>query len=541
MAQADRAVSFFSTHLKHTKGRRFVGQPFDLAPWQAIDVREVFGRVNEEGYRVVRVVYIAIPKKNGKSELGAGIALKLLFADDEPGAEVYGAAADRGQASIVFNVASQMVGLDDVLTGASKVLAGGKRIVVPDWHNYYQAISSEVAGKHGYNSHGVVFDELHAQKDRRLWEVLTFGAGAARTQPLVWGMTTAGIPGESPVAEELHELADKVLRGIIPCPPDFYCVIYEAPDDMPWDSEETWRYCNPALGSLEDVKAGKAFLAVESVRADEYSRAKRSSSDKQSFLRLRLNRWVQQLTRWIEMDDWDACGKLDSADPVGEYKRWEAETIRELKGMPCYVGLDLSTKLDITAAVLVWRDGYNNIHWLPYFWIPLDNLSDRPNLESHKYKEWVEQGFLNATVGNSVEFAAVREKLIALREHVTIKEIVFDPKFATQLSQELEGAGFTCVEFHQGYANYTEPCSELESALKDRRLRHGGHPMLRWMADCVEVAQRGDGALRPVKPDRARASKRIDGIVGGLMGLSGAILRPGAGQSIYNNADTAVM
>ena len=217
---ADRAVKFFDGHLCHTKGQ-WSGKPFQLREWQKTDIREIFGRVDDDGNRLIRQAYVEVPKKNGKSEIAAGIALKLTFADREPAAEVYGAGADRDQASIVYSVAASMVRRNKKLRSRSKIVDSTKRIVVPRTESVYRAISSEVAGKHGYNSHGVIFDEVHAQRDMRLWEVLTFGAGDARRQPLTYAITTAGIPGESPVAEMLHEDADQILRGIIPCPSDF--------------------------------------------------------------------------------------------------------------------------------------------------------------------------------------------------------------------------------------------------------------------------------------------------------------------------------
>ncbi len=510
--QANRAIDFFQQHLVHTKGRRWANKPFIPADWQAIDLREIFGRVDDEGNRIVRIVYKEIPKKNGKSEEAAGVALKLLFADDEPGAEVYGAAADREQASIVFNVAVEMVERSRELSSIAKCIPSTKRIINPGW-GVYRAISAEVAGKHGFNSHGVIFDEVHAQETMRLWEVLTFGAGAARTQPLVYAITTAGVPGESPVAEMLHELADQVLRGIIPCPPSFYPICYAAPEDANWQDEEVWYGCNPALGD---------FLSIESVR-EEYDRARRHASEQNSFRRLRLNQWVRQITRWIDMGEWDSGGICTSP---AAYREWVANEIRELRNFAWYGGLDLSSKLDVTAFLLVCLDGNGLLHVLPNFWVPKENLRDRPNMEGEKYRVWVEQGFLNACEGAAVNYESMRQRIIELGREVRIQQIVFDPKFSVDIAQRLgpAGDGFELLEMTQGFNGYTPPCIELETALSESRVRHGGHPMLRWMADCVEIQERGDGAKRPVKPERKKSGKRIDGIVALLMAMSRAML-----------------
>lgn len=512
-ARADRAIRFFRDHLHHTKGR-WCGKPFVLADWQEIDIREIYGRVDEDGNRAVRQVYKEIPKKNGKSEEAAGHALKLLFADDEPGAEIYGAAADRDQAAIVFDVAAQMVRMSPELMraagGPKGIVDSRKRIICPSMASFYRVVSAEVGGKHGFNSHGIIFDEVHAQKDSRLWEVLTFGSGAARLQPLTVAITTAGVPGESPVAEMLHEDADQILRGIIPCPPTFYPIMYGVPDDADWTSEEVWRATNPALGD---------FLRIETVR-EEFEVARRRPSEQNSFRRLRLNQWVSQETRWIDIADWDACAGIVD--------------LRELKGLTWYGGLDLSTKLDVTAFVLVARDGSGVFHVLPYFWVPRDNMQDRPNVEAEKYRTWEKQGLITATLGNEVDFNAVRDRIVELGKVLNIAEIMFDQRFATQLSQQLGEDGFTMVNFAQNYSQYTEPCIEFESAVKNHRIRHSGHPVLRWMVDCVTVIQRPDGSIKPVKPSRLKTRKRIDGVVATIMGLARAMV----GQSKLSMYET---
>ncbi len=518
--KADRAVRFINEHCRHTKGK-FAGQLFNLRPWQEVDIREIFGRVNEDGTRQIRTVYKEIPKKNGKSEECAALGNLLLFADDEPSAEIYIAAADRDQASIIFNVAAAMVRADpDLLAaagGPSGIINSSKRIVSPDWESYLRAVSAEVGGKHGFNSHGVIFDEIHAQKDRRLWEVMTFGAGDAREQPLTVGITTSGIPGESPVAEELHEYSDQILRGIIPPDPTFYPVMYAAPENAPWDEEEVWRACNPALGD---------FLNLEAVRTS-CERAKRMPSEQNSFRRLRLNQWVKQETRFIPMEAWDACDGLVD--------------LREMKGLPCYAGLDLSTKLDITALALVFLDGNGIFHLVPYFWIPSENIRDRPNIEADKYRQWMNQGYLTVTEGNVIDFKAVRDKLREIRKAgFRIRELAFDPMFATQLAQDLQEDGLTVIEVRQGFRQMSEATIELQSALIDGKVRHGGHPMLRWMADCMTVKQDANGAVKTVKPDRLKHRKRIDGIVAAIMGMSRAILHIDK-TSVYARRDGIVI
>jgi phage terminase large subunit-like protein len=451
-----------------------------------------------------------IPTHN--SEEAAAIALKLLFADDEPGAEIYGAAADREQASIIYNVAKSMVEMDPDLRSAAGprgIVPSTKRILYPEWESYYRVLPGQVKGRHGPSAHGVIFDEIHEQTDMGLWEVLTFGSGSARRQPLFWTCTTAGVRGEAPVAEMLYGEADSILSGRVACPPDFYPVIYSAPDDADWTDEEVWRSVNPALGD---------FLSIEGVR-EEYDRARRRPEEQNSFRRLRLNQWVQQTTRWIDMHQWDVCARTFN--------------FHDLKHLNWYAGVDLSTRLDVTALSLCAFDGNGVLYWLPYFWIPRDNILDRPNIEVEKYRVWERKGHLTTTPGNKVDFGAVRLKLNELKRDLKIRQVIIDPRFASGLEEQLEADRFTVVEFTQGFNGYTEPMDCLSGLLADGLVCHGGHPVLSWMADNVEVEQRADGAIRPVKPDRRKSGKRIDGIVAGLMALFGCI-RNQQRTSIYD-------
>lgn len=501
---ADRAVRFFREELRHTKGR-WAGAPFNPTPEQELDIREIFGRVDDNGNRLIRQVFKEIPKKNGKSEEAAGVALKLLFADSEPGAEIYGAASDITQAGIVFGVAASMVRHNPKLLKRSRIWDSTKRIVVPGSESYYRAVTSKVAGKHGFNSHGVIFDEVHAQPTMDLWDVLTFGAGAARSQPLTYAITTAGLIGESPVAEMLHDEADQILRGVIPCPDHLYVVMYAAEQGDDWTSEEVWRACNPFL------QAG--LIRIEDIRA-EFDDARRRPEQQNTFRRLRLNQWVNQEVRAVDMAEWD-----DGAKPIDPV---------ESKNLTWYAGIDLSTKRDITALCLVSRDDNGTFRILPWFWLPADNLRDRPNQEFTKYRTWADKGLLTLTEGNEVDYEAVRKRLRDLKEKAGLKihQVGFDPWNATHLAQELASDGFEMVEIRQGYRTLSEPTKELLAALGARRIQHGGHPVLRWMADCLSIRQDENGNVRPVKPDRLKSRKRIDGIVAMVMGMSRAMLAP---------------
>lgn len=508
---AQQAVDFFEKLLCHTTGR-FAGQPFLLLPHQKHDIREIYGRVDEEGNRVIQTVFMEEPKKNGKSEFAAGLANKQTFADAENSAEVYGAAGDRDQAAIVFNVAAQMVRMSPALKKRSKIIDSTKRIIVPGTNSFYRVLSSEVHTKHGFNTSSCIFDEVHTQPNEDLWEVLTVGAGAAREQPLFVAITTAGIPGKSPVAERLHKDADQILRGVVPCPPDFYPVVYAAEDEDDWTDPEVWRACNPLLA---------AGVMKEKAIQIEFEKARRFPSMENNFRRLHLNQWVASDTRWIAMDDWDKCnGALDLA---------------HLQHLPCFLGVDLSTKMDLTAVVAVWFDAMRGMFYiLPYFFAPRDSLTERPNIEAHKYRQWEKEGQLTLTDGNEVDFAMVRRKILELTKQFNVRTIAYDPAFSVYLAQQLrENDGLPMLEVRQGFTFFNEPCLEFESAILSQRVRHGGHPVLRWNMDCVTVRRNDAGLIRPVKPDRMKNSNRIDGVVATLMAVFAHLRTPGQKRSVY--------
>jgi phage terminase large subunit-like protein len=226
--------------------------------------------------------------------------------------------------------------------------------------------------------------------------------------------------------------------------------------------------------------------------------------------------------KWISMDDWKRGGEFTS---VETYQRWREATVRELRERPWFLGIDLSTKLDMTALTAVCIDDNGVQHWLPWYWIPRDNIQDRSNVEADNYRIWLEQGFITATPGSAVEFDAITAKVKELSQIIKIRQIAYDPRFAEHLRQDLEKEGFECVESPQGY-RLNEACKEFEAAVPDGRVQHGGHPVLTWNVDCLQVTQNTDGAVKPVKPDRLRSRKRIDGAVAGFMASLRAILMP---------------
>ena len=504
-AKAQRAVEFIRC-LKHTKGR-WRGQAFDLLPWQETIIRDVFGTVKEDGFRQYNTAYVEIPKKNGKSELAAGVALYMTCGDNEWGAEVYGCASDRQQASIVFDVAVDMVDQCPALKKRIKPVMSVKRLVYKPTNSFYQVLSAEAYTKHGLNVHAVIFDELHSQPNRELFDVMTKGSGDARTQPLFFLITTAGTDRHS-VCFEQHQKAEDILCGR-KADPTFYPVIYGAEDDADWTSEEVWYRANPSLGHTIDI--GKVRNACLSARDNP--------AEENIFRQLRLNQWVKQSTRWMQMEKWDAC-----AFPVDE---------GELLGRECYGGLDLSSSIDIMAFVLVFppRDDAERYVFLPFFWIPEENMSRRVRRDHVPYDVWEKQGFLETTEGDVIHYGFIESFIEDLGKRFHIKEIAFDRWGAVQMVQNLEGLGFTVVPFGQGFKDMSPPTKRLMELVLERNVAHGGHPVLRWMMDNIFV--RTDPAGN-IKPDKEKSTEKIDGAVAAVMALDRAVRNGGSTGSVYD-------
>ena len=505
-ASADYAVIFIES-LCHTKGT-WAGKPFELIDWQEQIIRDLFGTLKPNGYRQFNTAYIEIPKKQGKSELAAAVALLLTCGDGEERAEVYGCAADRQQAAIVFDVAADMVRMCPALSKRVKILASQKRLIYTPTNSFYQVLSAEAYSKHGFNIHGVVFDELHTQPNRKLFDVMTKGSGDARMQPLYFLITTAGTDTHS-ICYETHQKAKDIIAGR-KIDPTFYPVIYGADESDDWTDPKVWKKANPSLditGGIDKVKA-----ACDS--------AKQNPGEENAFRQLRLNQWVKQAVRWMPMEKWDKCAFSVDED--------------EQEGRVCYGGLDLSSTTDITSFVLVFPplDDEDKYIILPYFWIPEDNLTLRVNRDHVPYDVWERQGFLQTTEGNVVHYGFIEQFIERLGERFNIHEIAFDRWGAVQMVQNLEGMGFTVVPFGQGFKDMSPPTKELMKLVLEQKIAHGGHPVLRWNMDNIYI--RTDPAGN-IKADKEKSTEKIDGAVATIMALDRAIrCGNGHGASVYD-------
>ena len=487
--RADFAVKFISM-LRHTSGEWF-GKQFQLMPWQETIVRDIFGIVDKEtGYRQFRTGYVEIGKKNGKSELAAAIALYLLFADGEAGAEVYSVAADINQASIVFNTAKAMVEQCGDLLKLSKLVPSTKRIIFRHTNSFYRVLSSETKSKQGFNVSGLVFDELFAQQTRDLFDTLTKYTGDARRQPLYFLITTAGRNRNS-ICYEMHTKAKAVLDGS-KIDPSFYPVVYGMEDGDDWSNPDVWRKCNPSIG---------VTIPFETVQA-AYEQAKENPAEEMHFRQFRLNEWCNADIRWMPMAKWDACG---------EYINWD-----DYEGRECYCGLDLASTNDVTALTLVFppTDDDDKYTVLPYFWLPENVIDHRSRNDHVPYAVWKKMGIFNTTDGDVVDYDFIVAFIARLTERFRIREIAYDRYGAEKIRRDLEelGAeyGFTVFPFGQGYLSLSPPSKDLFQFVQEGKIRHSKHAVMDWCMRNVVVEQDAAGNI---KPSKRKSTEKIDGAI----------------------------
>ncbi len=434
---AQHALDFFPQCLTHVKGAKG-GQPFVLEPWQQAMTANIFGWKRPSGLRRYREVFLYVPRKNGKTPYASGLVLYVLNCDDEAGAEIYSAAADRDQATLVYAHAKGMVLQEPELARRNKIYETAKAIVREETQSSYKVISADANTKHGFNSHMVVIDELHAQPNRELVDVLMTSTGARR-QPLILHTTTSDFERPS-ICNEKYDYACKVRDGIID-DPSFLPVIYAAQLDQDWTDPAVWAAVNPNLG----VSLSLEYMQRECKRAQE------TPSFQNTFKRLHLNIKTEQDVRWLAIEAWDAC----LSDTIDD---------DELRPFPCFAGLDLASTADLCALALYFPD----LHAVrAYFWLPEETADLRLQRARVPYPAWIQQGYITATEGNVADYDRIRLDINALATQFNIKELAYDRWGAMQLITQLQGDGITSapdglVPYGQGFASMSAPAKELE-------------------------------------------------------------------------------
>jgi phage terminase large subunit-like protein len=539
--RADKVVKFFRELLVHPAGA-LANHQFVLAPWQEHEIiRPLFGEViwSVQWGRYVRRytrATIVMARKNGKSALLSGIALYMLVGDAELSAEVYGAAANTRQAGKVFEPAVKMVRKSPVLAKRLTHIKNARRLVDEQTGSHYEVIPADADAELGHNPHCFILDEVLSQPDDTLWKAMRTAAGA-RCQPLMIAITTETSDQVSFGAEFIDE-ADRVMEDPARAPHHFAYVrkmprtveeleriwrLFPARPELPvstdpWD-ERNWAWPNPALG---------AFLSITSLR-EEADEARANVSAENGFRQFRLNQRVSQVTRWIGMDLWDS-----GAGEVAPTPDWVAA---RLEGGRCWAGLDLSSKLDLTAWALLFGGG--EVLWR--FWAPESTL---PRLDEHtggQFSQWARDGWITLTDGDTIDYDQIYDDVEADHHRFRIVEVTYDKWSGEPVRQEVvKRTRLKMIESDTTYLRMTPPMAELMRRLKARELAHFANPVARWMADSIEKKSPADDPdrQRPVKPDRDKSGKRIDGMVALLFALDGA-LRGMPAPSVYESRGLA--
>lgn len=543
---AKMAIDFFHEHLRFIEGE-MAGFPFLLQPWQQCIIANLFGwkcskekteqRIDyllgrleatkevwpkdlyqqitgtinarkkeaiEKCLRRYKTAFIFVARKNGKTPLIAGLIDYVGFCDNEPGAQIYSAAGDKDQASLLYRHSSEMILANESLKSRSRIYRTYKSIEFYGGKGYYKALSADAHTKHGQNTHCVAVDELHVQKNRDLVDTLETST-ASRLQPLIIHITTAGHDKET-ICYEKYIRACQVRDGILE-DESFFPYICEAGKDDDWSSEETWKKANPNLG---------VSVSLDYLRS-RCKEAKENPAYENTFKRLHLNMWTEQETRWITMDNWDRCKSVYAED--------------DLLGLECFGGLDLSSKTDLTAFALAFRFE-SKLRLLVYFWMPEEKAALREKRDGVQYLTWARQGYITLTPGNTVDYGFIRKQIIDLSQKYKITDIRFDPWNAQQFCTELhDDDGFMMIEFRQGYKSYNEPCKEFERLMIAGDLEHNNNPVLNWMASNISVKIDQNQNVCPVKPDD-KGKTKTDGLIASLMATAGFMFS-NSSESVY--------
>jgi len=495
----------FSRMLRHYKGE-WSGQRFDPAPWQEFIKGSIFGWKNPEGTRRYRHTHVELPRKNGKTFGAADVGLQLMYADREPGAEVYAIATKRDQARIVWDDANQMIRRCRALSTRSKIYQTA--ITYPETVSRFMPLSKDTKTMDGLNVHGALGDEFHAWEDDMLFNQMNDAMGSRR-QPLFYRITTAGknIDG---ICYQMREYAINILEGNADRSfndDKFFAYIATLDDDDDWRDETTWSKANPNLGISKKLE----------YQREQVDLAQKIPSQEFAVLNKQFNIWTTMDAKWLDGDRWNDCaGPIDPAI---------------LQGQPCHLGIDLSTILDLTAVVALFPPGpYPEYTVLPRLYLPAARLDQREREDRVPYRTWVKQGHIITTPGDVIDMEFIKRDILDLASKYKVIDAGFDPFRAVEVATYLLGKGIDMVQMRQGHATLGAPTLAFEKLVLERKLRHAGHPVLRWMAGNTAVIRDTNDNIRP---DKKASRKRIDGIVAAIMALGRALVKADT-TSVYN-------
>ena len=497
----------FYQFCRHSEGR-WANKVFEPEPWQQFIDWNIYGwKWRKSNKRRFKTVYIEVARKSGKSTKIATDGLFLLGYDGEPGAQIFTAACKRDQARIIHRISTRMVKASPALR---KNLGTFKdSVFCESTMGTFIPLGQDSKTEDGWNVQAALVDEYHAHPDSTLYDVLRSGMGS-REQPLMLIITTAGFDKTSACYEEREYLVG-VLEGTF-TDDSYFGIIYTVDDESKWDDETQWPMANPNLNvsvSLDDMR-------------DMCLKAKNSPSKQNEFKTKKLNIWTETLTRWITSEAWDACGAPVDANG--------------LCGRACVGAFDLSSVSDLAAWVLCFPpDVSGDVYKLVFrFFLPQHDLEKHFQSKDvlNQIRNWIRLGFITATPGNSIDYDFIIDQIRADGERFDLKEIPYDPFNATQTVNELMKDGFELTPFRQGYLTMSPAAKMFESAVLDKKIAHGNNPVMKWMVACTDVQSDPAGNIKPVKPDRGKADKRIDGVIAAIMAYSRSVSKEDT-SSVY--------
>lgn len=514
--RVDKVIKSFSL-LRHTQGQ-WAGRPLKPDPWQvAWIIAPVFGWVRWDAdadmyVRVITDVYVDVPRKNGKSTLSGGIAIYLTCADGEPGAQVIAAATTKQQAGYVFTPIRQLAERAPALKGHVKPLKG--KIVHPRSGSYFEVISSVADAQHGANLHGGIIDELHVHKDPEMVEVIETGTGSRR-QPLIVIITTADSGKPETIYNRKRTRVEQLARGVL-TDPSVYGVVWAVPKDADPFVEATWRAANPGFG----ISPTRSYLERKAREAEQ------SPADLAKFQRLHLGIRTKQVTKFLTLESWRANQALVDED--------------KLRGREAYGGLDLASVSDLNALAWLFPDDTDgSLDLLARFWTPEDNLQSLDKRTAGAASRWVKEGWLKTTPGNVTDYHAIGAVIRQDLDRFDVRSLGFDRWSSTSLTNDLEGERAPMVGVGQGFKTMSPALKAVKRLLLlgakgTPMLRHNGNPVMTWMVDNLAVAQDAAGN---VKPDKASAADKVDGVSALCDAMSEVLARPPKRVSAYEDGD----
>lgn len=483
---ASKVLRWFE-FLRHSKGSQYTGKVFELSPWQAFIIWNLFGWMRSDGTRRFRKAYISVAKKNGKTTFAAGIALYMMKADGESRAEIYSAATKYAQARICFDECKSMV---RVSPGLSGIFTCYQHSVFDEMTgSYFQPLASDSEKQDGLSPHFALIDEYHAHKNDELINNIQSAMGA-RMQPLLMMITTAGFEKYSACYDE-EQTCKKILQGILDQDDKFAMIFSMDPGDD-WENTELWRKANPNL----DISVSSSFLM------DEYKNALNNSRKIVNFQTKNLNMWVDSSISWIKHKDWKACNfGID---------------IKKLEGKSCFGGLDLAAHEDFNCLALLFENEKTGIlDLILYSWIPEEKMKEKRDRVD--YRSWVKDGWITPTPGNVIDIEQQVSDILGICKKFDVRSIAFDPHRAYHgVIQALQANDIQVSEFRQRTMEMDAPTRELEKLVLSRKINHGGNPVLGWMISNVEIMEDSSGNI---KASKGKSREKIDGVVATIMAL----------------------